>query len=142
MKIIKINVQNEISIYEYPKTKVKEELQKLIGNGCDIYEHVMPKRLYKNLGCRAEVTNIPGEAVALLVDGEGGLKKNSVNTVASYLYETDEHGNPIMGDILIVGKKWTDSGVSFCGIADTEFERLYKGLEELTEKAKKAVYAE
>ena len=138
MRIIRITTQNEISIHEYPLKNENEALQQLIGNGCSIYEHVMPRRLYRDFGAIADVTRIPGEAVALLVDEEGLLKENHINTVASILYETDNHGHPIMGNVLIVGKKWFGSGISFCGIDDTQFETLYPKLDKFVNRAKKA----
>lgn len=141
MKIIKISVDNEISVYPFPTGTINEEnhaLNEMIGNYCSLYEHVMPRRLYTELGAVANVTNIDGEAVAMLVDEEGGLKENSLNIVASFLYESDRHGHPIMGNVLLVGKKWEGSGVSFCGIADKEFADLYSKLDSLVKRVREA----
>lgn len=60
----------------------------------------------------------------MLIDEEGLLKKNEPNLIGSYLYETDKHGHPIMGNVLFVGERWNDDGIDFCGIEDSVFEEL------------------
>ena len=49
MKLIKISTDMELSIHDFPDgnhSKQNRELRELIGNGCNLYEHVMPERLY------------------------------------------------------------------------------------------------
>ena len=73
MKIIKITVDNEISIHEFPQGSYQEQnevIRDLIGPECDMYEHVMPKRLYTELGVSNEVTNEPGMCASMLIDEE------------------------------------------------------------------------
>lgn len=123
MKLIKISTELELSVHEFPSGTYREQnhfLCELIGNGCDIYEHVMPDRLYTELGMENTPTEIPGQCVSMLVDEEGGLKENVPNLIGSYLYRTDRHGYPIMGNILFVGK----DGFGFCGIEDSVFRLL------------------
>ena len=48
----------------------------------------------------------------------------SCKVAGSYLYETDRHGHPIMGNILFVGEEWGSDGIDFCGIEDSVFENL------------------
>ena len=48
-----------------------------------------------------------------------------MNGVGSFLYETDKHGSPIMGNILIVGEVWTGDGIDFCGMSEQQFNILY-----------------
>lgn len=139
-KIIKITTNDEISVHEFPKGSYSEQnkvLQELIGNDCEIYEHVLPNRLYTELGMSNRPTKISGQCVSMLVD-ELGLMKAIMkpNAVASYLYQTDKHGNPIIGNVLFVGEEWTDDGVAFCGIEDSVFDKLYKELTIMTAKAK------
>lgn len=48
MKIIKVSTELEMSVHEFPFGTIREHnkaLCELIGNGCDLVEHVMPKRL-------------------------------------------------------------------------------------------------
>ena len=54
MKIIKVSTELEMSVHEFPEGTMREQnkvLYGLIGNGCDLVEHVMPKRLYTELKC-------------------------------------------------------------------------------------------
>lgn len=69
-------------------------------------------------------TKIPGQCVSMLIDEEGRLKRNVPNLIGSYLYKTDEHGEPIMGNILFVGEEWTGDGIDFCGIEEKTFKLL------------------
>lgn len=139
MKIIKITASNEISQIEYPTRNIREEndkINELIGNGGDIFELVKPRRLYTDFKAIPHVSRVPGEAVALLVDEEGRFRQNMMNPTASILYETDVHGHPIMGNVLVVGMKWKDRGISICGINDKQFNLLYPRLEKLVHKLK------
>ncbi len=127
MKIIKISTNLELTVHEFPTGTYEQQnkfLRGLIGNYCDIYEHVMPARLYIELHMRKQATKIAGQCVSMLIDEEGLLKENTPNLIGSYLYETDKHGCPIMGNILFVGEKWNNKGIDFCGIADSTFELL------------------
>lgn len=134
MKIIKVSTDLEISIHDFPEGEYYQQnkaLCKLIGNHCDIYEHVMPTRLYSELHMKNKATNVPGQCVSMLVDEEGTFKKNKENAVGSYLYETDKHGCPIMGNILLVGEMYGSDGIDFCGIEDSIFEDLYEQINEM-----------
>ena len=44
--------------------------------------------------------------------------------IGSYLYETDKHGCPILGNVLFVGEEWGRDGIDFCGIEDSAFRLL------------------
>lgn len=126
MKLIKISTDMELSIHDFPDgnhSKQNRELRELIGNGCNLYEHVM-ERLYTDLKMKNRPTKIPGQCVSMLIDEEGRLKENVPNLIGSYLYKTDEHGNPIMGNILFVGEEWTGDGIDFCGIEEETFKLL------------------
>lgn len=134
MKIIKVSTELELSVHEFPPGNYAQQngaFRKLIGNGCDIYEHVMPNRLYTELQMKNQPTRVPGQCVSVLVDGEGLLKENKPNLLGSYLYEADKHGNLIMGNILFVGEKWGEEGIDFCGIEDAVLEILEQKLKKL-----------
>lgn len=142
MKIIKINTNLELTTHEFPEGSIQEQndaLRDLIGDGCGIYERVMPRRLYTDLHMEARTTGIPGQCVSMLVDGEG-LSKDSVspNPVGCYLYETDKHGCLIVGNILFVGEKWDDDGIDFCGIDRNVFDVLEAQLKDIIYKMKRA----
>lgn len=124
MKLIKISTDMELSIHDFPDGNHSKQNRELIGNGCNLYEHVMPERLYTDLKMKNRPTKIPGQCVSMLIDEEGRLKENVPNLIGSYLYKTDEHGNPIMGNILFVGEEWTGDGIDFCGIEEETFKLL------------------
>ncbi|MCD8150552.1 MAG: hypothetical protein LUE92_13550 [Clostridiales bacterium] len=139
MKIIRITTNNEISTHEFPKGNhftQNEAIRKLIGPKCDLYEHVMPNRLYKVLGGSNKASGVMGSCVSMLIDEEGLYHDLELNTVGSYLYETDMHGSVIVGNILIVGEVWTPDGIDFCGISEEQFNLLYPRLEILTKEAR------
>lgn len=138
MKIIKISTDNEISVHNFPAGDYGEQnraLRELIGSDCDLYQHVMPPRLYTELGGAQK----RGNCVSMLVDEEGLYHDLDMNCVGSYLYETDKHGHPIVGTILIIGECWGEDGIDFCGMSEEQFTLLYPKLEELTKKAREDV---
>lgn len=95
MKIIKVSTELEMSVHEFPSGTIREHnkaLCELIGNGCDLVEHVMPKRLYTELKMPSSPVKEPGKCVSMLIDEEGRLKPNKANLIGSYLYEFDKHG--------------------------------------------------
>ncbi len=134
MKLIRISTELELSVHEFPEgnyTRQNEALQMLIGNNCRMYERVMPERLYTELYMTARLAETPGQCVCMLVDEEGLLKENEPNLLGCYLYKTDQHGHPIMGNILFVGEEWDSDGIHFCGIEDSVFEVLKQKLEKM-----------
>lgn len=134
MKFIKVSTDLELTLHEWPEGTYKQQnkfLCSLIGNGCSIYERVMPKRLYSELGMMDQVTEISGRCVCVLADEEGLLKPNKINHVGSYLYETDKHDYPIMGNILFVGEERVDGGIDFCGIEESVLKDLESKLNEI-----------
>ena len=139
MKIIRITTNNEISVYDFPGGSYTEQnkvLRELIGPRCELFEHVMPKRLYTVLDGSNKVSKEEGSCVSMLIDEEGLYHDLEDNKVGSWLYETDKHGHPIVGNILIVGEVLGNDGIDFCGISDTQFTLLYPKLEKLTKKAR------
>jgi hypothetical protein len=128
MKLIKISTDLELTVHDFPSgnhSQQNEVLRKLIGDDCNLYEHVCPKRLYTTLHIADRPTKVPGQCVSMLIDEEGRLKEKPVpNLIGSYLYETDKHNNPIMGNILFVGEEWSGDGIDFCGIEESVFNML------------------
>ena len=131
MKIIKITTQLEMTVHEFPSGTHEEQnnkLRELIGNDCRLYEHVMPKRLYTDLKMKDRPTKIPGQCVSMLIDEEGRLKPNTPNLIGSYLYKSDVHNQPIVGNVLFVGEEWGDDGIDFCGVEEETFKLLEREL--------------
>lgn len=142
MKIIKVSTELEMSVHEFPSGTIREHnkaLCELIGNGCDLVEHVMPKRLYTELKMPSSPVKEPGKCVSMLIDEEGRLKPNKANLIGSYLYEFDKHGCPIVGNILFIGEKMGDDGVEFCGISEENFSLLETELKNMITAMKATV---
>jgi hypothetical protein len=129
-KIIRISTESELTIHDFPKKDDGDYLNvlyELIGNDCECFEHVKPRRLYKELNIPKTPTVIAGQCVSMLVD-ERGLFKQGIkpNIIASYLYESDKHQSPIVGNVIFVGECYTDDGIDFCGIDDNTVSMLEK----------------
>ncbi len=139
MKIIRISTDNEISVHDFPEGSYSEQnqvLRELIGPRCELYEHVMPKRLYRELGASGKTGKKKGSCVSMLVDEEALYHDLDDNLVGSYLYESDKHGWAIAGNILFVGETLDRDGIVFCGIAEDQFTMLLPKLTKLAEKAR------
>ena len=70
-KIIKISTDLKVTVHDFPQGTIREQnrqLCELIGNGCEMIEHVMPRRLYNELGHTTEVKRENSKCVAMLVD--------------------------------------------------------------------------
>lgn len=135
MGIIRVSTNGKITIHSIPNEaylEFNEELYSLVGNGCGFLEHVMPKRLYKEL--RHSNDPYTGKGISMLVDEEGCLKANETNVIASWLYETDKHNMPIMGNVLLVSETFKDNGICFCGLDKEVEEKLYLQLTELAKR--------
>jgi hypothetical protein len=93
---------------------------------CECIEVVHPKGLkYPN---------------TMLVDESGLLKENQVlNVLASYLYETRKHGNPIVGKVLVVNETMTNSGIDLQLLSSAEVIQLRDFLSGLILKAANAL---
>lgn len=139
-KLIRISTDLEMTVHEFPEGTYSEQnkvLRELIGNHCDLYESVRPRRLYTEFKM-PDGSGKQRDCVSMLVDEEGLLKENIIlNAAASYLYETDQHGCPIAGNVLFVGECWREGGIDFCGIKEETFELLNKELSNLLFDLKK-----
>lgn len=118
------NMSDRVLMLNYPEGTVIEQLHKfykLIGKECESVEIVHPKRLY--------TLTEEQYPVMMLVDEEYLYHKTAqINPIASYLYETDVHGHPINGNVLIVGMKKGLDGMEFCGINAEQAEELRERL--------------
>lgn len=133
-KIIKVTADREVTVHDFPEGTIGQQRQKLcelIGNGCTTIEHVKPRRLYTYLGHTNKVEAKNSKCVGMLCDEEFLLKGGQVNAIASYLYETDKHGAPILGNVLFVGEVYEGDGISFAGIEQETFEKLHGQLKDL-----------
>lgn len=134
-KIIKVSMNLEVTVHDFPDGTLTEQnrrLYELIGGGCDMIENVMPKRLYRELGHTTTVLKENSKCVSMLVDEEFLFRNGLLpNLIGCYLYETDKHRSPIMGNILFVGNAYRGDGIEFTGIEQETFETLYTQLKNM-----------
>lgn len=107
MKAILITTNNEVTIDDF----TFEQMQKQFKSG--YAEAVRPKRLNRKY--------------FMVVDDEGLLNGSPINQVGCYLYATDEHGSPIVGDIFLCANIGTDFG----SLSDNDAEDLKVFLENI-----------
>jgi hypothetical protein len=79
--------------------------------GCEWVEIVRPRRL--------------PEGIIIVCDEEGLLKPNELNPVGSWFYESDKHGEPIVGNIMILKEEMGDEGPEFAGMTDDEVNKVF-----------------
>lgn len=60
----------------------------------------------------------------MIVDEEGRLKPNVRNSAGCFLYDTPAHGQPIMGDILILKEVDGFDGFELDGMSDEEVSKI------------------
>ena len=105
MKIIKISTELEMTIHEFPTGSYGEQntyIRGLIGDDCELYEHVMPKRLYTELHHQNRPTKVKGQCVSMLIDEECLLKENVAFQEMSSLLERN---GQMMEQTFVVSKK-------------------------------------
>ncbi len=75
---------------------------------------------YKMLNCHSiEIVRPKGlpEDHVIIIDDEGKYKKDRyVNFVASWYYQTQEHGDPVVGKALIMKEYWSEDGANIGGM--------------------------
>lgn len=137
-KLVRVSTDLQVTIHDYPEGSYQiqnKALRKLIGNDCDLYESVSPKRLYSKVKIGKKMEK-EGHRMVMLVDEEGLLKSLESNIIGSWLYETDKHGYPIAGNVLFVGTKYTGMGIDFCGISEDVAESLKRNLKSRLQRGK------
>lgn len=109
MKAITISTDNEIKKIDVKQNgaPLYELMKKPVGGW---YENVHPRRL-------------PSKYV-MIVNEEGLLHDLPINTVGSYLYATDIHGQPIVGDVIILKLGHYQGEPDVIGMTDDETNEL------------------
>lgn len=109
MYALKLCTNGDINVIEVPENKDWRWYSRQIG--CDLVEVVRPMGL--------ESPRV------LIVDEEGLLKERPViNFLASWLYETHLHGNPICGDCLVMEEYETADGLELGGMPKADALKL------------------
>ena len=89
----------------------EEPLYKTVGAAVGGYiEHVKPARLR--------------HPYCMIVNEEGRLLDLPLNYVGSYFYGTDQHGEPIVGNIVIMKDGYRGGEPDIVGLNDVEAEQI------------------
>lgn len=106
MKGIVVTTDLEIRIEEF-----SDPLYKTVGSAVGGYiEHVKPARLR--------------HPYCMIVNEEGRLLYLPLNYVGSYFYGTDQHGEPIVGNIVIMKDGYRGGEPDIVGLNDVEAEQI------------------
>lgn len=98
MKGLVFDTENRIQLKDFGEPLL-DNLQKEVGGYIEV---VHPKYL--------------PEGLCMVVDDEGLLKGSPVNNIASILYGTPEHGQPIAGNAVILGEGFVDGERDFVSL--------------------------
>lgn len=114
MKGLVISTENKMSVREFT-----EPLYKSIGEAVGGFiEIVHPRRL--------------DSPYCMVVNEEGLLIGLPLNAYGSYLYCSDQHGSPIVGDIVILKEDFVRGARDFVGLEDTEIQAIANNIIKLT----------
>lgn len=116
MKTIRIDTRNHISVLDIHAVS---DLRELLG---DTPEHVRPRRL--------------PPPYCMFVADNGLLKALPLNAVGSWLYETDKHGSPIVGDVYLLKDGWGPNGFDSLGLEDEDISALLPWMQDAAQKVK------
>lgn len=106
MKGIVVTTDLEIRIEEF-----SDPLYKTVGSAVGGYiEHVKPARLR--------------HPYCMIVNEERRLLDLPLNYVGSYFYGTDQHGEPIVGNIVIMKDGYRGGEPDIVGLNDVEAEQI------------------
>lgn len=106
MKGIVVTTDLEIRIEEF-----SDPLYKTVGSAVGGYiEYVKPARLR--------------HPYCMIVNEEGRLLDLPLNYVGSYFYGTDQHGEPIVGNIVIMKDGYRGGEPDIVGLNDVEAEQI------------------
>ena len=65
------------------------------------------------------------------IDDEGIFNGGKVNGIASLLYGFMEHGQPLVGHVMVCKNKYTNNGIETVGMTDDDLKTLYTAIEKL-----------
>lgn len=123
MKALKISTNDEVTIIGLQKP-LHRTLQEELGG---YFEIVRPQRL--------------ASPFCMIVDEDGLSKGLPVNQIGSLLYETDRHGSPIVGDIIIMALQSGPDGFDITGLSNSEAAGLETMFRQMAEKLREPLSA-
>lgn len=102
MKTVKITTDNKVSVIDVNFNDFRS-MQQAVGG---YFETVKTQKMFDYFKC----------PMMFLADEEGHLKKLPLNQLGSYFYDTERHGWPIAGDIILA----VPDGEYILGLDDAE----------------------
>lgn len=106
MKGVVVTTNHEVRVEDF-----SDPLYKTVGSAVGGYiEHVHPMRLARPF--------------CMIVNEEGRLLDLPLNYVGSYFYGTDQHGEPIVGNIVIMKDGYRGGEPDIVGLNDVEAEQI------------------
>lgn len=121
MKTLKITTDNKISIIDLDFDH--ESLREEVGGYVELVRTQKLRDYFKT-------------KVVMIVDEEGLVKNLPMNPMGCYFYDTDKHGNPIVGDVILGLLVGFDMHVTGLGDRDSEqwMEKMLKDFPKLEEE--------
>lgn len=106
---VKLNTNGTADLIDVPDQRDWRWFPRQIG--CEYFENVYPRGL--------------ADPYMMIVDEQGLFKDKPVlNFFASWLYGTHQHGQPIVGDVLIMKTVETEDGPDVAGLEKEEAETI------------------
>lgn len=106
MKGVVVTTNHEVRVEDF-----SDPLYKTVGSAVGGYiEHVHPMRLARPF--------------CMIVNEEGRLLDLPLNHIGSFFYGTDQHGEPIVGNIVIMKDGYRGGEPDIVGLNDVEAEQI------------------
>lgn len=106
MKGVVVTTNHEVRVEDF-----SDPLYKTVGSAVGGYiEHVHPMRLARPL--------------CMIVNEEGRLLDLPLNHIGSFFYGTDQHGEPIVGNIVVMKDGYRNGEPDIVGLNDVEAEQI------------------
>lgn len=106
MKGVVVTTNHEVRVEDF-----SDPLYKTVGSAVGGYiEHVHPMRLARPL--------------CMIVNEEGRLLDLPLNHIGSFFYGTDQHGEPIVGNIVVMKDGYRNGEPDIVGLDDSEVEQV------------------
>jgi hypothetical protein len=106
MKGVVVTTNHEVRVEDF-----SDPLYKTVGSAVGGYiEHVHPMRLARPL--------------CMIVNEEGRLLDLPLNHIGSFFYGTDQHGEPIVGNIVVMKDGYRGGEPDIVGLNDVEAEQI------------------
>ena len=119
-KMVLVTTDCEVSVIDFPVEKSGDYMEELRGFykaiNCDCIEVVHARYLNPMMNEKNKLV--------MVVDEEGFINAKKFNIVGSLFYGSQEHGQPIVGDILIMTEENSFDGPNLAGLEEDRAEAV------------------